>query len=498
MHKKTQPHKTTKAAKKTSQPPKVRVQRAPIAKAAIRRNTEPIFRTASPGCILVSKTEYVGEVVSDATSVFRIAGTYPINARSAITFPWLSNLAGNFESYRFKKLIFHYESEAPTVTPGYVGLVVDYNPADPPPTTKMVAMDFEESIRGPVWTRFSHVCTSKNLNKRKSYFNRSSTESPFDPALYDVGTLYMICGSNGAAGTLGELWVEYECELITPELDTGATALDGALKFGSTGFAYPRIENEATAPKELFVSANGRTKNFPSSFTETTVVEPSLGVKTMPISKFIDTHFTPPPFKQEDYVTAEQDTPETGSPGGYFRCKANSTYIMDLVMDIVSSTGTGSLSDLVLTLETINGSATITVLDQLNKIPEGNILKCEVQTHALPVTLAAFVSVTVPASFSFFWSMTYYIRQVAKRLGGEGGIVPTSSLSCYEISQRTALSDAVLVNHRSKMPSREKEVKTYSPPHQAYTEQTTGTCQVSTCQEHPNCLIFGGVHHQVQ
>jgi len=187
------------------------------------RNTEPKYLHARPGCALIQKSEYIKEIsIVPNVNDYNLALTTPINPGLASVFPWLSSIANNYESYRFKRLEFHLYSEAPTNSAGYIALAVDYDPADAPPSNKVQFMDYEESVRANIWQNIEHVSTIKNLRKRKSYFTWDGVAKLDDPGLAQVGTLNVAYGGTGNTQPTfaAELWVSYVVELITPQLRT--------------------------------------------------------------------------------------------------------------------------------------------------------------------------------------------------------------------------------------------------------------------------------------
>lgn len=185
--------------------------------------------------LCVSHHEYIRDVPA-STSAFNIGFALGVNPGDPITFPWLSSIAARFESYRFKKLIFRYVTEAPTSERGYVILVADYDPSDPAPLDKTTAFQFQSSVRGAPWETFVHSSTAQNLSKRSSYFVRNSVlPANQDVQLYDTCKLYCIVGSNIGPASLGELWVEYEVELMTPQISNiGFTDLDVRITSGGS------------------------------------------------------------------------------------------------------------------------------------------------------------------------------------------------------------------------------------------------------------------------
>jgi hypothetical protein len=196
---------------------------APVAMGPISKIQDAQFSNGSrPGTIKVSKREYVADIAALA-STFEVVADLVINPGNELLFPWLSIFSAAYESYKFLKLAFSYEPEAPTTEPGYVALAIEYDPSEDPPTSKVKLMEMEETVRAPLWSEVKHVSTRKNLSKRKSYFLRPTQEPPelqeVDESLYDTGRLLIATGnSSGDLTSAGELWVDYEVEFMTPQL----------------------------------------------------------------------------------------------------------------------------------------------------------------------------------------------------------------------------------------------------------------------------------------
>lgn len=217
--------KTKQQTAKQSQKTKSRKVNAPIAKGDISYYGPPKFHQTSPGCIKVSKSEYISEIIPDVNP-FAVVLDMAINAASKSAFPWLSGIAALYETYKFAKLVYEYKTQSPTTQEGYVAMAVDYNVNDLAPTNKTDMFEMQSTVRSPVWEDVKHVSTSKNLNKRKGFFTLSDnarsqlSAAPEDPNLYDVGRLIVAAGNNGSA-VAGELWVHYEVELSTPQHTNG-------------------------------------------------------------------------------------------------------------------------------------------------------------------------------------------------------------------------------------------------------------------------------------
>lgn len=151
--------------------------------------------------------------------------SYAVNPGIAATFPWLSTLANRFESYKFKKLHFVYETEKSASTNGSVQGMIDYDASENPPATKIDFMSSANAVRSAVWQEFRFNATPANLHKMVAERYTRSTTLPanLDIKTYDVGTFHF--GSSGCADTssVGELYVEYEVELLTPQIPVADT-----------------------------------------------------------------------------------------------------------------------------------------------------------------------------------------------------------------------------------------------------------------------------------
>ncbi len=214
---------------------KVKNVQAPVAKASLVTTRKPVFmmpKGAADGRITVRHREYVDDIVS---TVAFTAVPYAINPGLPNTFPWLSQIAAAYETYRFKRLRFIYETASSTTTIGSVVLAVDFDPADPAPASKLQALSYHKAVRGPVWNSLVYDCTSEDLHKLNQKFMRYGALTGADLLLYDVGNLF-VC-TVGTSGIIGELHVEYDVEFYTPQLSNSLFSNGSALIAGSGTFA---------------------------------------------------------------------------------------------------------------------------------------------------------------------------------------------------------------------------------------------------------------------
>jgi len=220
----------------TKSNPNMKAVNAPVAKGIVSRLPKPKFtmnKKFTDGRICVSHKEYIAEVNG---SVNYVSTTFELNPGLALSFPWLNTICVAYEAYRFKKLSFIYESTSPTTIAGAVIMAVDFDPTDAAPTTKTQIMAYQNSVRGPAWESFRYTCDKDDLHKFNQKMLRfGALISGQDVLLFDVGNLFVATTGQANTNPIGELHVEYEVELITPQLDLTAYALATAAKITNTG-----------------------------------------------------------------------------------------------------------------------------------------------------------------------------------------------------------------------------------------------------------------------
>lgn len=196
--------------------PVQRTVNAPVSVGTVGRVRTPKYRMEKNGKVLVRHCELVGDVIGSTN--FQV-NSYSINAGLPNIFVWLSSIAGNYESYKFKKLRFRFESACSTSTSGYIYITVDFDAADGPALTEQAIANYEGVQYGNPWLRHIYACAPHNLSKRSTYYVRNSAlAAGQDIILYDVGNLQIATVGNGGTPTLGKVWAEYDVELVTPQL----------------------------------------------------------------------------------------------------------------------------------------------------------------------------------------------------------------------------------------------------------------------------------------
>lgn len=264
-----------------------KLRSVPVAQGFVVRTNKPVFRTLPNGDAIVKHREYIGDVfgANSAPSDFEVTG-FPINPGQPATFPWLSRIAINYESYIFENLAFSYETMAKTSLEGTVMLTVDYDAQDPPPASKLAAAMYRNTERASPWENCKHVSDSKDLHKLSSNFVRPGIQPPgTDIKTYDIGNFYVITqGMDVKNATCGELYVEYSVKLLTPVYENPATTIYAggtAVGAGTMSAENPFGDSLAHVTPESYGILVDNASNFIFAFPGTYLVSAVVQGTTM-------------------------------------------------------------------------------------------------------------------------------------------------------------------------------------------------------------------------
>lgn len=200
------------------------------------------------GSTVVSHSEYLGEV---AGSVAFDNTPRAINPGLVASFPWLANIAIQYEQYKFRKLSYRYETEAPSTKAGAVILVTDYDALDAPFISKDQAMQYKGASRTVTWSRCVHGSLSRESGPYALRYVRSgAVPEGGDQKTYDVGLFQTITGGQDSTAVIGEMYVDYVVELVGPKTNNilGANLLCADIRGGGTISAAAPLGN---APSEV-------------------------------------------------------------------------------------------------------------------------------------------------------------------------------------------------------------------------------------------------------
>lgn len=178
--------------------------------------------------IYISNREYVTDVYGPGSSAFTNQSLY-LNPGLQQNFPWLSQIAINYEEYDFDKLIFIYRSTIDignantTGQSGSVIMVCDYNAAHAPFDSKEAMMQYHGAVSGKATDDLvcGIECDPNKTNMNEGFVRSSPVPYGEDIKTYDHGVFQFALVNIPTAmqnQQLGELWVEYSVRLRKPKL----------------------------------------------------------------------------------------------------------------------------------------------------------------------------------------------------------------------------------------------------------------------------------------
>jgi len=198
-----------------------------------RRSQAMIRQSGKDGKITVTNEEYVLDISGTAAFTPHLLS---INPGMPSVFPWLCNLAANYEFYHFKRLEFIYRPYVGTSKAGSFMMAIDYDVLDEAPTTKAKMMTYQNNTNGPVYQNLVTRATISNLSKFgvQKFVRTTAYPANSDGKTYDVGSLVYATDNAEQAGGVGMLMVSYEVDLMTPH-SPSVTPYDWSGKVAGTG-----------------------------------------------------------------------------------------------------------------------------------------------------------------------------------------------------------------------------------------------------------------------
>lgn len=196
--------------------------------------TAPRFGSVSDetGALIISHREYIGDVFGPESTARNFKNrTFDLNPGLEQTFPWLSQIAQNYEEYEFGQLVFEFKStvNASVAGDGQMGtvvLVTNYNSASREFDDKNTMMQYDgsQSCRSTQHARHGVECDPSKISGAAGHYVRVGPKPKQDIGNYDHGTFQLATvgmPSEFDNAPIGELWVYYTVKLRKPRLFSG-------------------------------------------------------------------------------------------------------------------------------------------------------------------------------------------------------------------------------------------------------------------------------------
>jgi hypothetical protein len=211
----------------------------------------------------IAHREFLGDITG--STAFAIQKTLSVNPGLSSTFPWLCNIARQYETYYVRSMAFEYETQESTATAGTVMMAVDYDPSDDPPQNKTQLLSYKAAVRSPGWAPCKFTCSIPDLSAHGAgRFVRAGLISSTDIKLYDIGNFHIATQGFAQATVAGELYVNYVIDFMTPQSDPEAirTAETRVIAGGGTVSRAAPFGTAATYTYGLNITATGATMTF--------------------------------------------------------------------------------------------------------------------------------------------------------------------------------------------------------------------------------------------
>jgi len=165
--------------------------------------------TFANGSLILRDRELWATVNKNLTTVVFSPGSSSLSRLDAI--------ANTFELYRLRRAVLHYQTAVGTTTAGAIYLGVDYDADDLPRDMAGVAA-LTPVVRMPVWQEGLLAVDVTRAIKGPNMYCKGTADHPgmsksFAVAIWNTATL----------DAVGELWIDYEIELIGPTSNQVAT-----------------------------------------------------------------------------------------------------------------------------------------------------------------------------------------------------------------------------------------------------------------------------------
>jgi len=187
-----------------------------------------------------------------------VVSTFAVQPGISSTFPWLANIAANWEKYRFNRIGFRFVSRSATSFTGSVVMAPDYDASDAPPPDYQTMSSYQNAISDAPWKDIMCVLSprSTTLVGNSRFIRIGSLSDNEDIKLYDVANLQIATTGQANTSVVGELWVEYDLTLQIPQLQVGSvtTNISSGMYEATAGIDVNNLLGTAAAAQNGLVN----------------------------------------------------------------------------------------------------------------------------------------------------------------------------------------------------------------------------------------------------
>jgi len=210
---------------------------APVNINISRTGSSAKFRTKSiKNGLIVQHKELLQSITGSIAFNGGADTTYQLNPGLQDCFPWLANIAQNYEQYVFNKLSWEYVPRCPSNTAGTIYMATSYDAKDYPPFDTAEKMgSYRNSISSGVWAPvWHHSAVKKGKYQQKTMVRTTAIDAGEDIREYDIGNFEFALEGCANTNQVGQLWVHYSVTLFNPKV-AGGLPVAGVAVFDEQG-----------------------------------------------------------------------------------------------------------------------------------------------------------------------------------------------------------------------------------------------------------------------
>lgn len=239
-----------------------------------------VMNIPSGGGTVIRFQEYLTDIYTTSNvgnpAAFNIQSFF-INPANVDTFPWLSQIAANYEQYQIEGLLFEFKSTSADALNstnsalGSVMMATQYDSLDTVFRTKAEMLNYEYSVSGKPSDNLVHMieCAPTQSTLSALYTLDGAVPTGADARFYHLGRFSIATvGFQAASVNIGQLHITYQVRLMKPKLySTIGLASDYAVAQVVGASAYT---NAQPIPQTNFIGnfapvISGGTITLPSS-----------------------------------------------------------------------------------------------------------------------------------------------------------------------------------------------------------------------------------------
>ncbi len=238
----------------------------------------PQFRNGGRS-IRIAHRDFISDITGSTAFAVK---EFAINPGLQSTFPWLAAVAGQFQSYKIRGMVFEFKSTSANALNnvnsalGTVIMATQYNSFLANFTSKleMENYEFATSCKPAECMMHPIECAQGESPLECLYIRDGSVPAGQDERFFDFGSFQIATVGMQAASTIGELWVTYDIELYKPRVAPGGVLPGQFYRLNNGPYDANNflgaIQTTAKGNLGLTVSATGAgfdTINFPASIS---------------------------------------------------------------------------------------------------------------------------------------------------------------------------------------------------------------------------------------